>query len=302
MPKNPLGMADLIEPDEGGVSIGFLSKSTGISVDTLRVWERRYGSPMPRRLSSGHRRYSMGDVERLQSVAKLLERGYRPSELLARPSEALALLGRSTSFEAERALGELLEAVATYDDGGLRKRLLEYAEALPSLIFLEELLAPWLRRIGEGWAEGTLDVAHEHFATRVAGDVLGELRSARPACAQGTARLVLASLPGEQHALALDMIAYLCDEEGVPCHVLGANTPLASLVEMVEVTGSNCIALHVSSSGAELATEQLGQLGAQLDSQVRLLVGGAGQALLPAELDVVRFVDLASFLRWITRD
>ncbi|MEC7923352.1 MAG: MerR family DNA-binding transcriptional regulator, partial [Planctomycetota bacterium] len=39
------------------VSIASVSRETGIGIETLRQWERRYGKPAPVRLPSGHRRY-----------------------------------------------------------------------------------------------------------------------------------------------------------------------------------------------------------------------------------------------------
>jgi hypothetical protein len=50
--------ADLAEP--GQISIGALSRATGIPVETLRTWEARYGFPIPERKRSGHRVYSGG--------------------------------------------------------------------------------------------------------------------------------------------------------------------------------------------------------------------------------------------------
>ena len=52
--STPNGTGDLL-------SIGELSRATGLSIDTLRVWERRYGRPVPVRLPSGHRRISRSE-------------------------------------------------------------------------------------------------------------------------------------------------------------------------------------------------------------------------------------------------
>lgn len=46
-------------------SIAAVSKLTGISCHTLRVWERRYGFPVPQRSASGHRRYDRTQVQLL---------------------------------------------------------------------------------------------------------------------------------------------------------------------------------------------------------------------------------------------
>jgi DICT domain-containing protein len=52
-----------------GLTIGQFVERTGVAEGTLRMWERRHGFPTPRRLPSGHRRYSEGDVELVARVA-----------------------------------------------------------------------------------------------------------------------------------------------------------------------------------------------------------------------------------------
>jgi MerR family transcriptional regulator, light-induced transcriptional regulator len=58
-----------MERDETGYGIGEVVERTGVAEATLRVWERRYGFPVPERLASGHRRYSERDVELIRAVA-----------------------------------------------------------------------------------------------------------------------------------------------------------------------------------------------------------------------------------------
>ncbi|HEY6509415.1 MAG TPA: MerR family transcriptional regulator, partial [Vicinamibacterales bacterium] len=74
------------------LTIGALSRATRIPVETLRTWERRYLSPTPIRKPSGHRLYPVGAVEHLRRVARLLERGHRPGELLRMSNKELDTL------------------------------------------------------------------------------------------------------------------------------------------------------------------------------------------------------------------
>ena len=61
-------------------SIGEIAERTGITVDTVRVWERRYGRPVPVRLPSGHRRYTEDHLVWLRRVAEALALGRRAGE------------------------------------------------------------------------------------------------------------------------------------------------------------------------------------------------------------------------------
>lgn len=59
------------------ISIGTLAELTGLSVATLRVWERRHRFPSPVRLEGGHRRYKASDVAAVRDVMRRREAGVR---------------------------------------------------------------------------------------------------------------------------------------------------------------------------------------------------------------------------------
>jgi DNA-binding transcriptional MerR regulator len=58
------------------MSIGEVARRTGMTVPTLRAWERRYGLLVPVRTAGGHRRYSEEDVRRVLAVIELTGQGW----------------------------------------------------------------------------------------------------------------------------------------------------------------------------------------------------------------------------------
>ena len=58
-----------------------VSRLTGVNPITLRAWERRYGMLVPHRTPSGHRLYSMADIERVRQVTAWIERGVAVSKV-----------------------------------------------------------------------------------------------------------------------------------------------------------------------------------------------------------------------------
>src|SRR5687767_8422303 len=48
--------------------IGELARRTKLTVSTIRAWEQRHGFPNAERLASGHRRYTLRDVDALNEV------------------------------------------------------------------------------------------------------------------------------------------------------------------------------------------------------------------------------------------
>jgi MerR HTH family regulatory protein len=66
----------------GLLSITAVERDTGLSKDTLRIWERRYGFPKPERDAAGERAYPMAQVERLRALKRLLDAGHRPGKVV----------------------------------------------------------------------------------------------------------------------------------------------------------------------------------------------------------------------------
>ena len=69
--------------------IGTVARLTGISVHTLRMWERRYAGLKAQRTSTGRRRYGRDDVEKLSLLKALLDGGEKISQVAALDLEAL---------------------------------------------------------------------------------------------------------------------------------------------------------------------------------------------------------------------
>jgi DNA-binding transcriptional MerR regulator len=62
--------------DPAAMPIGEVARRTGVTVPTLRAWERRYGLLLPVRTAGGHRRYRDEDVQRVLAVLELTGQGW----------------------------------------------------------------------------------------------------------------------------------------------------------------------------------------------------------------------------------
>jgi DNA-binding transcriptional MerR regulator len=69
-------MTTSINDTHGAYRIGAVARLTGISPDTLRIWERRYEIVEPQRTPKGGRLYSQQDVTRLTMIKTLVDQGY----------------------------------------------------------------------------------------------------------------------------------------------------------------------------------------------------------------------------------
>src|SRR5574343_1852394 len=91
MHHDPAGMAPVL------YSIAAVERDTGLSKDTLRVWERRYGFPRPARDAAGDRCYPADQVERLRTIRSLMDAGHRPGRIVGLAPQELQTLGGAES-------------------------------------------------------------------------------------------------------------------------------------------------------------------------------------------------------------
>jgi DNA-binding transcriptional MerR regulator/methylmalonyl-CoA mutase cobalamin-binding subunit len=279
-----------------GSSIRVVARRTGLGPATLRVWERRYGFPVPERRPGGSRVYSEGDVARLQLVARALAAGFRPGEVVPLPPAEIEKLvdaasqdakpARATEHTVPSAIGvaDILGALLADDADGVRARLRSVAVALGPRQFVVSVAHPLMVRVGDLWAEGKLDVRHEHLATACVSTQLRLLLGALDEGAGGSPTVLLATLPHEAHALALEMIAvYLAAGHAVP-RILGADTPPDQIVAAARALDADAVGLSIPrGGGAKHAPAQLREIRKGLPPHVALWIGGGGaSAVAPA--------------------
>ena len=63
------------------MQIGQVAQNTGLSIDTIRFYERQAVVPQPRRTAGGYRIYSERDVERLRLVGRVQDLGFSLQEI-----------------------------------------------------------------------------------------------------------------------------------------------------------------------------------------------------------------------------
>jgi DNA-binding transcriptional MerR regulator len=289
------------------MSIGELARRTGVSPDTLRVWERRYGEPVPVRLPSGHRRYTEAHVARLRRVAEALAHGLRPSQVLGESEEVLETLMEPFQVGEDRdpILETMLGFVADYDRDGLKKELLALWQQHPAERWLHSFVGPLVAAVGHAWAEGRLDVRQEHFMSEVLEDMLRTLRVDIETEQMELAGqpILLTTLPEERHRIGLLMVALLCSIHQVPVRMLGTDTPMSEIRGAVRDIDARAVAVSVSlASGGPQTDRLLRQLREEMPDEVDVLVGGAGARGHPARASRHHLSGEARGLRALARE
>lgn len=275
-------------------NIAAVERDTGLSKDTLRVWERRYGFPCPSRDANGDRIYPPEQVEKLRLIRRLLDQGRRPSKIVGAD---LASLRR----ELETVPDEPLSVTAVDEAGFLRMLRLHHSDELRSSLqqmllrqglqrFVADTIAALNVAVGQAWLRGELDVPEEHFYSEQVQNVLRNAIGSQPGPG-GTPRILLTTFPEELHALGLLMVEAMLVPEGAACISLGTQTPLADIRSAALAGRIDVVALSFSSAyPLRQALEGLPRLRQMLAPEVALWAGGTAIQGKEGRLEGIRVV------------
>ena len=268
------------------LNIAGAERATGLSKDTLRVWERRYGFPTPHRDAAGERLYPSAQIERLRLLKRLVDAGERPGRLIALPIDELeARLRAHPRTVAEPAAGapavdEYVDILKSHDVDRLRRQLGRAREELGLARFVTDVVAPLNTRVGDAWMRGQLQVFEEHLYTESIQLLLREAIARLPVHADGHPRVLLTTFTLEPHGLGLLMAEALMSLEGARCISLGTATPIWDIVLAAAAQRVDVVALSFSGCmNPNQIVDGLAELRAKLPAEVELWAGGAAPAL-----------------------
>jgi DNA-binding transcriptional MerR regulator len=257
-------------PAGAGLTTGEVARRLGVAPTTVRTWDRRYGLGPDAHTGGRHRRWTAGDMARLERMCALTATGIAPAEaarMVRGGAPAEAVLARPAADEASRPavrarsrmgsglrLGDVrqeckgIARAALRLDAAALDELLEAAIDEHGLVTAwTEVIMPTLQAVGRKWeSSGEKYVEVEHF---LSWHVSGALRRSTPSAVADRpgATTVLACVPGENHTLPLEALAAALAERGLPVRMFGGALPVESLVTAVRRTGPAAVGLWAQS-------------------------------------------------------
>ena len=296
------------------LSIAAVERDTGLSKDTLRVWERRYGFPSPDRDHVGERAYTLAQVEKLRLIKRLLDAGHRPGRIVPLDVQALQHLAEQTVDQPQRAaealvasadLRALLALIRSHDNAALRSELARLAARSGVARFVAEVVGPLNAAVGDAWVRGQMEIFEEHVYTETVQTVLRQAIAGIPQGAAGLRpRVLLTTFPNEPHGLGLLMAEAMLTLEGCHCVSLGVQTPVWDIVRAVQAYAIDIVALSFTGCmNPNQVVDGLAELAAKLPAGTAVWAGGAAPVLhrrnVPGVRPVASFDTLAAELqRW----
>jgi methanogenic corrinoid protein MtbC1 len=281
------------------------SARIGLPIQTIRVWERRYGVVEPARTAAGYRLYDDAAIIRLTAMRHLVEsEGWRPSQaaahVLAAGDQVGELIPQSSSTSLDGALGgqprharsqdavDNYLAAADLLDVPAMDRIL--GEAFASQRFesaIDDVVFPSLRAIGDAWASGALDVAQEHVASET---VRRRLATFFDAAGQASTlpKILVGLPPGGQHELGALAFAVAGRRAGLDLLYLGANVPVESWLRTARETNASVAVIAVVTADDVAAATLVVESLRTLARPPVCALGGFGAPAIPTGIGVVR--------------
>jgi MerR family transcriptional regulator, light-induced transcriptional regulator len=289
--------------------IQVVARRTGLTVDVLRAWEKRYGVVKPGRSEGGRRLYSDDDIERLRLLRRASRAGRRIGQVASLSSQELAALIREDEREEVEAgpqpaasettaagffLKACLAAMERFDSRELEDVLTRAMVTLGAQVVIEQIAAPLMRRVGEAWSQGDVGPAQEHLASAVLLRAMGELIGAvEPSGA--APNLVAATPAGQDHEFGALFAAATAAAEGWRVTYLGANLPAEDIAAAARETGAEAVVLSIVYPREEKELEEeLKELRLTLPPAVPIVAGGAALESYREALDQIEAIQLSS--------
>ena len=195
-------------------SIRAVAEETGLSVHTIRAWERRYGVIAPVRTGTNRRVYDGEDVQRLKLLHRAVESGHSIGMIAILPTDELSRLasvverheGPGPAEAAPSLLSRASRALQSLDASTFEAVLVRASLVLGVDALVDDLVVPLLREIGRKWEAGELSIAHEHLASALVRTHLERTRLSIQPTADAP-RLVAATPAGQHHEIGAMLAA-----------------------------------------------------------------------------------------------
>jgi DNA-binding transcriptional MerR regulator len=282
--------------DEPLYNIGVVARMTGLSMATLRAWERRYEFPTAQRTAGGHRLFSEEDVMRLRWVKARIDEGMQTAQAIQ------ALHHQETTGHLVHVDDTVEAAPSSVPQAEKIPHLENYQEHLYKYLVAREIqnadgllgdalavftpedlildvLGPTLNQIGEAWENGQISIATEHMATSYLRQrlLMWMLSSPPP---HRASPIVLACAPDEWHEGSLLMIGALLRRQGRPIAYLGQAVPLPDLANFVRDIKPCLVVLVAMTEKAAASMSDWPQWLSEAAQQGKPIIGYGGRIFM----------------------
>lgn len=239
-----------------------LENLSGVKAHTIRIWEQRYSFLKPQRTGTNIRYYTNEELKIILNVALLNKFGYKISHINKMDVEEINKNITSLSYtdaQQERIVNELISYMTDLELEAFEELLDNNIRAKGIETIINDVIFPFLEKIGILWLTSHINPAQEHLVTNIIRQKLVVGIENTPAKAEAD-KLALLFLPeGEHHELGLLYVHYLLKSRGVKTLYLGSNVPASDLNFIVQLKKPDYLYSHLTGAAANFNFEKFFQ-------------------------------------------
>jgi DNA-binding transcriptional MerR regulator len=251
-----------------------VARVTGVNPVTLRAWERRYGLIQPTRTESGHRLYSLSDIEKVRSILAWIERGVAVSKvgrILAR-TESVQPASRFISPDLVRAdyiqwQQLVAEAVGNFDDVQLDRVYGQIFSSYTAPVVFQDILMPLWRALLQRQHEFGQTSEWLFFDGFLRSRVMQRLLLKRETSSR---RVLVSAIAGQCRELELLVTTLFISRAEVDVRVMTVGQPFDELTLVCQKIKPLALVLVSNHAPAAELPKRLNKLAMSLDCPVML--------------------------------
>ncbi len=257
-------VSELLSPLDDAVTftVAAVARRLGVAAATLRTWDRRYNLGPSSHEAGSHRRYTIEDLARLETMRRMVYAGVpaaQASQIALRadtsslpsvqvetiePSVIADVIPLGSASSASRGLAR---AALSLDQLACREIMSRNLEQRGVIWTWDNVIAPVLVAIGERWATTERGVEVEHMLSEATITALNTV-SAKLHTAKNSRPVLLAAAPDDLHSLPLYAVAAGLSEKNIGVRSLGARVPHDALVNSIQKLGPSAVLVWAQTS------------------------------------------------------
>ncbi|MBS1764054.1 MAG: MerR family transcriptional regulator [Bacteroidetes bacterium] len=278
---------------------------TGIKPHTIRIWEQRYGILQPQRTATNIRYYCDADLKLMLNISLLNKMGYKISKITCLKPDEIETKVRTMvegACDADINLGALLNCLVGLDEDSFEVLLNKNLKCIGLELTMNNIIFPFLQRIGLLWQGGSIAPAFEHFFTNlVRQKLIAAIDKQEKTINPNAKKFLLFLPPNEPHELGLLYAHYLIRSRGHRSIYMGLNLPVQHILCANEMYKPHYVITALTTCIKIKAVEEFVQHISKTYSHSQILISGT-QALnhclhIPQNVRLVNdFEDFVLFL------
>ncbi len=247
---------------------------TGISSHKLRIWERRYNFIKPGRTETNIRYYTDKDLKLLINIGILSRNGIKISSIDkmsdSEISDKVMEFADDIDSNMEDEISSLVISMINLDEDLFNRVFRRQLIHKGFLATINELIYPFLSKVGLLWGTSKIIPAQEHFISNLIRQKIVNAIDSLPMPSFGSPGILLFLFEGEMHELSLLLSSFIAKNNGWKVYYLGQNVPLDNVIATAKMLNIQLMMSMITTPRTEDLTEEINKLSSEINKPLLL--------------------------------